>query len=241
MASKTPPRKPGQKLFKNKGGKLATNPKENKKNIESHWKTVFNRHATYCPHIVEEIEQHPIQDALGTMPQKSEIKKAITKMQSDKAPGASQLTTDMLKNLPEDALNLIVEIIQEFWQNNTDFQSWHVTKLNILYKGKGDPQDLNNYRGICLKESCAKIVSTIVSDRLLKHLKSFGSKTQFGMRGCQEAQHTLKKALLLRRQHGLETYALFVDLVKAFDTVQHPLLFDIPKKIWNPQLPSTSG
>jgi hypothetical protein len=50
------------------------------------------------------------------------------------------------------------------------------------------------------------------------------------MVGCQEAQHTLKKALHLRRQHGLETYTLFVDLVKAFDTVQHPLLFDILKK-----------
>jgi hypothetical protein len=75
-----------------------------------------------------------------------------------------------------------------------------------------------------------KIVSSIVSNRLLTHLKKFGSKTQFGMGGCQEAQHTLKKALLLRRQHGLETYALSVDLVKAFDTVQHPLLFEILKK-----------
>jgi hypothetical protein len=39
-------RKPSLKRFKNKGGKLVTNPKENRKNIESHWKTVFNRHAT---------------------------------------------------------------------------------------------------------------------------------------------------------------------------------------------------
>ena len=119
-------------------------------------------------------------------------------MKSDKAPGTSQLTTDMLKNLPENALNFIVEAIQEFWQHDTDFASWHITKLNILYKGKGDPQDLNNYRGICLKETCAKIISSIVSNRLLQHLKTFGSKTQFGMVGCQEAQHTLKKALLLR-------------------------------------------
>ena len=148
-------------------------------------------------------------------------------MKSDKAPGASELTTDMLKNLPNDALDFVIEAVQEFWQQEMDFKTCHVTKLNILYKGKGDPQDLNNYRGICLKESCAKIVSSIVSNRLLTHLKTFGSKTQFGMVGCQEAQHTLKRALLLRRQHGLETYALFVDLVKAFDTVQHPLLFKI--------------
>jgi hypothetical protein len=106
----------------------------------------------------------------------------------------------------------------------------HTTKLNILYKGKEDLKDLNNYRGICMNKSCTKIVSTIISNKLLKHLKSFGSKTQFRMIGCQEAQHTLKKALLLRHQHGLETYALFVDLVKTFDTIQHSLLFDIPRR-----------
>ncbi len=99
----------------------------------------------------------------------------------------------------------------------------------MLYKGKGDQQDLNNYRGICRKESCAKIISTIISSQLLQHLKTFGSKTQFGMVGCQEAQHTLKKTLHLRHQYELETYALFVDLVKSFDTMQHPLLFGILK------------
>jgi hypothetical protein len=136
----------------------------------------------------------------------------------------------MLKNLLNGALDFVVDTVQEFWQQETDFTTWHATKLNILYKGKGDPQDLNNYRDICLKESCTKIVSSIMSNRLLKHLKTFGSKTKFGMVGCQEAQHTLKKALLLRCQHGLETYALFIDLVKYFDTVQHSLLFEVLTK-----------
>jgi hypothetical protein len=104
----------------------------------------------------------------------------------------------MLKNLPEIALNVIVETIQKFWQHDTDFISWNITKLNILYKGKGDPQDLKNYRGICLKETCAKIISSIVSSQLLQHVKKFGSKTQFSMVDCQEAQHSLKKALILR-------------------------------------------
>ncbi len=48
--------------------------------------------------------------------------------------------------------------------------------------------------------------------------------------GCQEAQHIIKRALLLRRQHGLESYALFIDLVKALDTIQHALLLQALKK-----------
>jgi hypothetical protein len=187
--------------------------------------TPFNHHATYNASVINEIQQHTINNSLGETPSRREIQNAIRKMKCDKALGAPQLTTDMLKNLPNDALNFIVEAIQEFWHHETEFKAWHVTKLNILYKGNGDHQDLNNYRGICLKESCAKIISTIISNPLFCHLKTFGSKTQFGMLGFQEAQHTLKKALHLRRHHGLETYALFVALVKAFDTVQHPLLF----------------
>jgi hypothetical protein len=45
------------------------------------------------------------------------------------------------------------------------------------------------------------------------------------MLGCQEAQHTLRKALLLR---------FFIDLIKAFDMVQHLLLFDILKGMESP-------
>jgi hypothetical protein len=176
---------------------------------------VFNHYATYDASVINEIQQHTINNSLGETPNKKEMQNAIRKMKCDKASGASQLTTNMLKNLPNDALDFIVEAIQEFWQHETDFKAWHVTKLNILYKGKGDHQDLNNYRGICLNESCAKIISAIVSSHLLRHLKNLDQRPS-----CH---------------HGLETYALFVDLVKAFDTVQHPLLFGILSRYGVPE------
>jgi hypothetical protein len=78
-------------------GKIATNKTKNRLNVESHWKNLFNRHATYDKKIIEEIEQLPIEDPLGITPSKNEIKKTIKKMKCDKAPGTSQLTTDMLK------------------------------------------------------------------------------------------------------------------------------------------------
>jgi hypothetical protein len=39
-----------------------------------------------------------------------------------------------------------------------------------------------------------------------------------------------ERSLLLRRQHGLESHAIFVNLVKAFDTVNHKLLYQILEK-----------
>jgi len=212
-----------QKLFKNYRWELATNEKVNRIFAETYWNTVFNHCATYDVSFIDEIQQHAMENSLGETPNRKEIQNTIRKMKCDKAPGATQLTTEMLKNLPNDALHFIIKTIQEIWQHETDFKEGMKSKLNILYKGKCDQQDFNNYRGICLKESCTKTISIIASNRLLCHLKTFGSKTQFGMVGYQEAQHMLKKALHLRHHHGLEIYA--IDLIKAFDTVQHPLLF----------------
>ena len=134
----------------------------------------------------------------------------------------------MIKSLPKKAIELYADLIKKFWTDEAvDFDSWHVTILNTIYKGKGDPQDPNNHHGIALKETSAKILSIIIARRLLKKFKQINPKSQFGHIGCQEAQHIIKRALLLRRQHGLESYAIFIDLVKAFDTVHHDLLCQI--------------
>ncbi len=110
-----------------------------------------------------------------------------------------------------------------------------MTILNTLYKGKGEPHDPNNHCGIALKETSAKVLSIIISKRLLHGLKQVGTNAQFGHIRCQEAQHILNRALLLRCQHGLESYAIFVDLVKAFDTVHHDLLCKILNKYGIPE------
>ena len=69
-----------------------------------------------------------------------------------------------------------------------------------------------------------------MSKRLLKQIKIVGSSTQFEHVGCQEALHTIRNILTTRRHHGKETYVLLVNLVKAFDTVDHEVLFQILAK-----------
>jgi len=61
-----------------------------------------------------------------------EIKTVINKMKNNKAPGIMGVTTDMLKNLPDEALKFLTDITQNYWDNpNTDFPSWHATKLRL--------------------------------------------------------------------------------------------------------------
>ena len=217
--------------FKTKNGVEAKNDQDNATILNQHFHSLFNSNVQVDPPVLNNLPQHPIQHHLGNKPTKQEVKNAISDMSYDKAPGQSGVTTDMIKNLPDEAFEYYVKLIQDFWTNpSTDFSAWHTTLLKVLYKGKGDPQDPNNYRGIALKETSAKVMSIILAKRLLKRFKQINPTSQFGHIGCQEAQHIIKRALLLRRQHGLESFAIFVDLVKAFDTVNHHLLCQILSK-----------
>ena len=53
---------------------------------------------------------------------------------------------------------------------------------------------------------------------------------QFRHISCQQALHTLQSALILRCQHGQAAYALFMDLVKAFNTVNQTILLNLLSK-----------
>ena len=102
-------------------------------------------------------------------------------MSYDKAPGQSGLTTDMIKNLPPEALDFLIKRIQDFWQHpEVDYDAWHTTILSTIYKGKGDPQESNNHRGIALKETSAKVLSIVLARRILTRLKQIKPVAQFG-------------------------------------------------------------
>ena len=139
---------------------------------------------------------------------------------------------DMIKHLPLEGLDLLSDLIRDFWLNeNTDFESWHATKLSNLFKGKGDQQDPNNWQGIGLKDTTAKIVSIIITKRLMSRQKKNRITYKFGHIRCQGDLHSLRSTLMIWRHCGLKSCALFVDLVKAFDSIQHEVLYMILKKI----------
>ena len=87
-----------------------------------------------------------------------------------------------------------------------------------------------------------KIITIILHSRLLPIEKSLDYEPQCGFhpgRGCMDAIFTIKTAIKKRSEHGLESWVLFLDLVKAFDGVPRELLwmiltkFGAPKKLIN--------
>ena len=150
------------KNFANNNGKTSSNDKDNAMILKSFFHDVFNRKATIDPSILDELTQRPAFTSLDMAPSIDEIKAAVKKMKNNKAPGISGTTTDMIKNLPEEGFQILTSHINQFWEDpDYDHEAWHKTKLILLYKGKGKQEDPNNWRGICLKETSAKILSSL--------------------------------------------------------------------------------
>jgi Reverse transcriptase (RNA-dependent DNA polymerase) len=101
----------------------------------------------------------------------------------------------------------------------------------------GDLSDPNKWHGIALGDITAKCISSIIATRLTKYLTTFGIDEQcrslFG-NGCADATFSLKLALQTIHEHNQEAFALFVDLVKAYDTVNRELLWKILQKLGIP-------
>ena len=164
---------------------------------------------------------------------------AINKLANNKAPGKSGIPAEALKALPPDALEVLHQLLSRFWKGDVEhYEEWQTALLKMIYKGKGDAREPTNYRGIVLQDAYARLISAIISERLKKLLEKCGIEDQFGSqpgRGTIDALFCLRLAIQLRREHKLDTYVLFIDLVKAFDTADHELLFQILEKYGAPQ------
>ena len=69
--------------------------------------------------------------------------------------------------------------------------------------------------------------ANILKSRLLPIQESLDHESQCDFRpgrGCADVVFAVKTALRKRREHGLETWVMFLDLVKAFDRVPRELL-----------------
>ena len=79
-------------------------------------------------------------------------------------------------------------------------------------------------------EVAYKIVANLLNERLEPIIESLDHEAQCGFRrkrGCSDAIFTIRQLIAKRREHGLETWILFIDLVKAFDRVPRELLWKV--------------
>ena len=97
-----------------------------------------------------------------------------------------------------------------------------------LYKSK-DKQECSNYRPISLLITLSKLLAKIMYKRVYQFLKRTGQifPSQYGFRtsySCENAVSELLSTIIKSKEQGLYIVSLFLDLSKAFDSLEHEMM-----------------
>jgi len=108
-------------------------------------------------------------------------------------------------------------------------EEWAKSIIVPLYK-KGDADNPDNYRGISLLSTASKIFTSILNSRLTKwaETNSVINEAQAGFRqGYSTVDHIFTLHAMIEKQFSKngKLYVAFVDFAKAFDTVNHGMLW----------------
>ena len=167
---------------------------------------------------------------LGKAIEKGEIAKCVRKLKNNKTGGSDGIVGKLLKYGGSEMVHLLSAI----WQEEIVPRQWRDDHIVNIFK-EGDREDPGNYRGINLLSVVGKVFCKILNNRLVQCLDKEGAlhEGQAGFRlnrGCMDNVYTLNEIVQGRLGENKKTYAFFLDIQKAYDTVGHDGLW---YKLWN--------
>ena len=158
-----------------------------------------------------------------------EVSNAINKSKCGKA--FLLVPNEAMKN-PQAKL-LLQKLFNICFQTGLSPADWLKSDTKPLFKGGDkDPRNPLDHRPLCIMSCVAKIYSCVLNVRLQNHLNSNNllSDTQNGFRAgrsCIDHIYSLVTILRNRKLQNKQTFLCFVDFRRAFDSVNHVLLFNI--------------
>jgi hypothetical protein len=177
---------------------------------------------------IEELDTPPSTKFSFTPITEEFVLNELRHLKTNKAIGLDNISARLLKDASSVISNCLTNIFNRSLFSSTFPSLWKCGKVTALFKS-GDRCLPGNYRPITVLPSLSKILERAVHRQLYSYLnenKLITSK-QFGFRpklSTEVALLNVSDKILSNMDNGYLTGAVFIDLSKAFDTVDHELL-----------------
>ena len=163
-----------------------------------------------------------------------EIAKCVRKLKNNINCVRDRIVGELLKYGGSGMVDLLEQLFSFIWQDEIDSRQWRDDLIVNIFK-KGNREDPGIYRSITFLSVVGKVFSKILNIRLVQCLDKEGALHQgqpgFRLnRGCMDNVYTLNEIVQGGLRENKKTYAFFLDIQKAYDTVWHDGLW---YKLWD--------
>lgn len=158
----------------------------------------------------------------------SEILQAIKSLKNNKSPGSDGLTAELYKMFDKELSPFLLKVFEESFDLEALPPTMTQGVITLIPKPNKDKECLENWRPITLLNNDYKILASILARRIKDVLNSIIDESQSGFMEKRHITNNIRLVLDLLDYEDLipnDSFLLFLDFYKAFDSLEHKFIF----------------
>ena len=161
---------------------------------------------------------------------REEVAKVIASLKPKSSSGVDEISTFLIRFIKDEIADPLTKTINQSISTGIFPTNMKIAKVIPLFK-KHDPSLLSNYRPISLLPALSKVFEKILCNQITEYfnLNNLFHEAQYGFRknhSTELAALYLTDNITQRMEKGNTPIAIYLDLSKAFDTINHSILLD---------------
>ena len=157
------------------------------------------------------------------------VMEKLKKINAGSSLGCVNIDARIFKDCAEELTPTITDLFNLRLGSNTIPDEWKVAHVTPIYKVKGTKSSLDNYRPISILSPISKVFEALVGHKMRVYLENNNifHQDQNGFRdgrSCHLALNTIVDYAKRNLDNKHHVMSIFLDLSKAFDTIDHQLL-----------------